>query len=243
MIIIAKMSGNYSEEDISIMEGIATDVCYPLMAYNGDLIQHYGSNPSGQNLTVYVNSVVNSLLLRSAYFDTATMSGEMEEIPKFRDVVSVMTYGDDVKGSVHKDHQYYNHLSVAKFMEEHDMKFTMPDKESVPTMYMKDTDADFLKRKNVFSEDTGKIMGALDEESIMKSLHATLKSKALTREQQSMANIDGALREYFCHGREVYEKRREQLTEVAKRNGIDHGCTMIHETYDDRLAAWKEKYA
>jgi hypothetical protein len=239
MMDIGKFCG-YSDQDLIIMEGIATDICYPLMAYNGDLIQHFGSNPSGQNLTVYVNSIVNALLFRCAYFEICK---DRENLPSFQEVCALITYGDDAKSSVHKDFDEFNHISVAQFLEEHDMKFTMPDKESEPTPYMNDTDADLLKRKNVYCEDTGLIMGALDEDSIFKSLHATLKSKALTKEQQSMQNIDGALREWFSHGREVYEQRRQQMIEVAKRADIIHGCTVVHESYDDRLATWKERYA
>ncbi len=239
MMDIARHSGNYTERDLCIMEGVATDVCYPLMAYNGDLIQHYGSNPSGQNLTVYVNSIVNALLFRCAYFH---VTKDRTDVPEFRDACSLITYGDDAKSSVHKDFPEFNHISVAEFLADHDMKFTMPDKESEPTPYMTDQDADLLKRKNVFSPDTGMIMGALDEDSLFKSLHATLKSKALTKEQQSMQNIDGALREWFSHGREKYEERRAQMLEIARRADIIHGCTVVHETYDDRLKQWKEKY-
>jgi hypothetical protein len=240
MMDMAKYSGNYSDRDLTIMEGIATDICYPLMAYNGDLIQHFGSNPSGQNLTVYINSIVNSLLFRSAYFH---VTRNRAVVPPFREVCALTTYGDDAKSSVHKDFPEFNHISVAAFLQERDMVFTMPDKESEPTPYMRDEDADFLKRKNVYSEDTGMIMGALTEDSIFKSLHTTLKSSALTKEQQSMQNIDGALREWFNHGREVYEKRRAQMIDVADRAGIKHGCTVIHETYDDRLKAWKDRYS
>lgn len=238
MMDIAKECG-YSERDLIIMEGIATDICYPLMAYNGDLIQHYGSNPSGQNLTVYINSIVNALLFRCAYYH---VTKDRENVPEFREVCSLITYGDDAKSSVHENFPEFNHISVAKFLEDHDMKFTMPDKESEPTPYMKDEEADLLKRANVYSNDTGMIMGALDEDSIFKSLHAVLRSKAITREQQAMQNIDGGLREWFSHGREVYEERREQMKEIAKRADIIHGCTVIHESYDDRLQQWKEKY-
>jgi len=238
MMDIAESCG-YSSNDLIIMEGIATDICYPLMAYNGDLIQHYGSNPSGQNLTVYINSIVNALLFRCAYYHITKDRGN---VPEFRDVCSLITYGDDAKSSVHEDFPEFNHIAVAKFLEDRDMKFTMPDKESEPTPYMTDDEADLLKRANVYSEDTGVIMGALDEDSIFKSLHATLHSKALTREQQSMQNIDGGLREWFSHGRDVYELRREQMKEIAKRADISHGCTVIHQSYDDRLQAWKDKY-
>jgi hypothetical protein len=238
MMDMAKHCG-YSDRDLEIMEGIATDICYPLMAYNGDLIQHIGSNPSGQNLTVYVNSLCGSLLMRCAYF---YILRDHERVPAFRKVCALTTYGDDVKGSVKKDYPEFNHISVADFLKERDIIFTMPDKTSTPTPYMTDASADFLKRHNIYCEDTGMIMGALDEGSIFKSLHAVLKSTAITKEQQAMFNIDGALREWFQHGREVYEKRRAQMIEIAKEADIIHGCTVVHETYDDRLAEWKEKY-
>lgn len=238
LIDLARNCG-YTERDVSIMEGVATDICYPLMAYNGDLIQHYGSNPSGQNLTVYINSIVNALLFRCAYFEILK---HRPSIPPFKEVCSLITYGDDAKSSVHADYPEFNHIAVAAFLEARDMKFTMPDKTSIPTEYMTDSEADLLKRANVYCEDTGLIMGALDEDSIFKSLHATLKSKALTREQQSMQNIDGALREWFSHGREVYEKRREQMIAVAKAADLTHGCSVIHESYDSMLEKWRERY-
>jgi hypothetical protein len=118
----------------------------------------------------------------------------------------------------------------------------MPDKESEPTPYMTDEEADLLKRKNIFSSDTGRIMGALDEDSIFKSLHAVLRSKAITRQQQAMQTIDGALREWFAYGREHYEMRREQMNVIAERAGITHGCQMLTVSYDDQLLSYKEKY-
>jgi hypothetical protein len=237
LIEIAKICG-YSDRDITIMTGIATDICYPVMAYNGDLIQHIGSNPSGQNLTVYINSVVNSLLFRSAFYNLRGV----ESTIKFRDICALMTYGDDVKGSVKKGNDDFNHLYCADFFKKHDMVFTMPDKESTPTAFMRDVDADFLKRKNVFCVHTGCIMGALDEESIFKSLHSNLKSKANTKEKLAADNIDGALREWFNHGEGIYEKRRQQMREVADRAGISHMCTMLDQTYFDRVEHWKDRY-
>jgi hypothetical protein len=237
LINIAKHCG-YSEEHVIIMEGIATDICYPLMAYNGDLIQHFGSNPSGQNLTVYINSIVNSLLFRCAFFHIVGNRTNKS----FRSACSLITYGDDAKSSVHRDFPEFNHISVAAFLAERDMVFTMPDKESIPTAYMHDEDADLLKRKNISCPETGMIMGALQEDSIFKSLHATLHSKALTKEQQAMANIDGALREWFSHGRHTYELRREQMKRVAQAADVAHGCHLLDQTYDEALSNWKEKY-
>jgi hypothetical protein len=32
------------------------------------------------------------------------------------------------------------------------------------------------------------------------------------------------------------------MLEVARRADILHGCTVVHEDYDERLRQWKEKY-
>jgi hypothetical protein len=235
LITIAEATGNYSPGDLAIMRGIATDVCYPVMAYDGTLIQLIGSNPSGQNLTVYINSIVNSLLVRAGFYSIYpnTTLG-------FRDVCAIGTYGDDVKGSVKINYDEFNHITFADFLAKYDMKFTMPDKESTPVPYMRDEDADFLKRKNVYNPEVKMHFGALDENSIFKSLHATLRSTAISPRELATGNIDGALREWFAHGRDIYEMRRTQMAQIAQEHKLP--CTEIHLDYDSQLAKWKTKY-
>jgi hypothetical protein len=240
LINIAEKCGTYSKKDIVIMKGICTEIAYSCVAYNGDIIIHTGSNPSGQNLTVYINCIVNSLLLRCAYYHMyPALDGNPEP---FRHNCAAMTYGDDMKGSVREGCDWFNHISYADFLRQRDMVFTMPDKESEPTPYMTDSDADFLKRHNRYNPDTKLIHGLLDESSIFKSLHTVLKSKAVSPLDQSAMNIDGALREWWQYGKEMYEMRREQMTRVAEKANITHMCTELSVSYEDRLALFKEKY-
>lgn len=240
MCNLAEECGSYLPAEIHVMKGIATEIAYSCVSYNGDIIIHKGSNPSGQNLTVYINCIANSLLMRSAWYHLWPASAGPPE--DFRRYVAVMVYGDDVSGSVCKGFDWFNHISYANFLAERDMKFTMPDKKSEPTPYMNDKDADFLKRKNRFNADTGLIHGVLCEESIFKSLHSVLKSKAVSPKDQSAMNIDGALREWFQYGRDKYELRREQMTQVASKAGISHMCGELGVTYDQRLDLFREKY-
>lgn len=237
LIRIAESFG-YSEGDLKIMRGIASDIAYPVMAYNGDLVQHFGSNPSGQNLTVYINSIVNSLLLRSAYFKIY----EGEELPPFREVAAMMTYGDDVKGSVKEGYEKFNHISYAEFLSDHDIIFTMPDKTSTPTMYMHHKDADFLKRKDVYNDRFKIWQGAIDEESLFKSLVAIKKSKSVAPMEQVMMNIDGALREWYLHGEEKYELRRAQMRDIAQKHHIAGGCMMLNKSYQDCHDDYARRY-
>jgi len=248
MMKIATWSGNYTSSDLKRMNVIAHEVCTPLVAYNGTLIRFLGTNPSGQNMTVYINSIVNSLLHRICFYDVYSQK-ELKTIGKelslgrtarFRDLVTLMTYGDDAKGSVRPGYDKFNHVSMANTLKANDMVFTMPDKESDPVPFMSRYDADFLKRKDRYDEDLGVFVGVLDESSIFKSLHSILESKEVTPLEVCGQNVDGALREWFFHGREVFEKRREQMKVVADRAHLF--CRTLDEDFDDRVEQWKHKY-
>lgn len=239
LIWIAQTLCDYPMSSILIMRGVVGEVAFPLMAYNGDLLQLFGSNPSGQNLTVIINSIANSLLMRSCFYTIYK-----EEIPKlsFRDYCAMATYGDDVKGSVSDCKYKFNHISYAEFLAEFDIVFTMPDKESVATSYMSTEDADFLKRTNKYHEDLRINVGILSESSIFKRLHSHLLSKELSLNMQSAVNIDSSLHDWFYYGRETFELRKAQLERVASKAGISHLCRGFHISYDQRIIRWNQKY-
>jgi hypothetical protein len=235
MIDIAKHFG-YSEDDLLIMKGIAMDISYPVIAYNGDLLQFVGSNPSGQNLTVYVNSIANSLLMRCAFYFY------YPDKSNFRKHVALGTFGDDVKGSVDRNCPNFNHISTAAFLAQSDMVFTMPDKTSEPTEYMHTREADFLQRNSVYIPEIDRRVGALNEDSIFKSLHSNLKSKTETPREVAASCLDGAIREWFFHGRDVFEKRQAEMREVAHRAEISHFCTMLDVSFPEMARKWCERY-
>lgn len=236
-IELAIATGNYSDRDLRVMRGIATDVAYPMAAYNGDLIMLLGTVPSGFNLTVYVNCACNALLHRCAFYDLA----HVQENPKtYRSCVASTFYGDDAESSSAIDE--FNHISYANWLAERDIVFTMPDKTSAPVAFMHIDDVDFLKRHSKLLPELGIHIGALDEDSIFKSLHRVLKSSAISQEEQCAQNIDGALREWFAHGREVYETRRSQLQRIAEEANLTHITKELGITYDSRIHAYREKY-
>nr|UNY42070.1 MAG: polyprotein 1 [Picornavirales sp.] len=228
----------YNKEQLCIMRGIATDLTYPTVAYNGDLIGFHNTNPSGHNLTVYINCVVNSLLLRCAF----CASYGVHKTIRFREVCALMTYGDDCMSSVNPLYPDFNHCTVARYLSDRGMEFTMPDKTSDPIPYLSIETCDFLKRKSVFHPALKLHLGALDEMSIFKSLHSVLRSTSVTTEEQSIMNIDGAVREFFAHGKDQYEVRRAQMIEIAKRSGLEHACKELYFTYEDRIGKWREQY-
>lgn len=250
MITFARRSPNYTSRDITVMKGIATEIAYSCTVYNGDLLLQFGSNPSGHNMTVYINCIVNSLLLRCAFArlcptirdEDPQMALYFLDVPPFRSVVNCMTYGDDFKLSVAEGYDWFNHVSYAQFLKERGMVLTMPNKTDDPVPFMHDDDADFLKRKNKYNPDTGLIAGALDEDSIFKSLHSVLKSSVVSLEDQSRDNIGGALREWWHHGKITYEMRRKQMRQIAEEHDFLKGVKMLDTTYEDYLLEYRKKY-
>lgn len=233
LIDFATHSGNYTNQDIQIMKGLALDCAYPVVAFDGTLVEFLGTNPSGQNLTVYINSIVNSLLMRCCFL-------ELYPRRNFRDYVSVVTYGDDVKGSVSMWAWKFNHLTYAEYLSKFGIVFTMPDKESAPIAYMHSDAADFLKRKNVYIPEIGAHVGALDDDSIFKGLHCCLASKHVTIFQQQADALTMAAQEWFFHGRSVYDKRVSQLKQVAQLQGLV--VPELDLSFDDRVESYKKKY-
>lgn len=232
LIDIAKATGNYTDDDITIMEGIATDICYPLVAYNGDLIQLYGSNPSGQNLTVYINSIVNSLLIRCAFYKTN--EGD------FKDSVALVTYGDDFISTV-KENCSLNFISMQEFIASIDMKLTMPDKSDNVVPFLDMSDCDFLKRRSVYHEKLGHAVGALSEDSIFKMLHSNLVTKGNSHAEISKQCLSTAALEWFYHGEDVCNRRRLGLREIIEKVGYpkEH-CPRVYETYNETVEYYKK---
>lgn len=226
--------GDYPPEALKIMRNAIVDIVHPLIDYNGTMIMAYNMNTSGNNLTVNVNGTAGSLYVRMGFFE------QYPEVEDFRSCVAALTYGDDFKGSVKNEYRNFNFLTFKAFLAKHGMKVTLPDKSDNEVAFMQDHEADFLKRNSVWIDELGYFLGALDENSIYKSLHCNLKSKGATQLEVAMSCIDGAMHEWFAHGREVYDDRRTKMMAVCDK--MDLPMPSVQATFDERVEAWKEKY-
>ena len=249
MIELAKLSSQYTEDDIKIMSNLVADVVHPMMCVNGDLVELLGSNPSGQNLTVYVNSIVNSLYQRCVFY-TIYPPGSLETT-KFQDYVALMTYGDDNEMSVSSKAPLYNHTRMQEVYASQGIEYTMADKDAVSVPYIMLEEADFLKRATIFrpeySDPTtgveGMYLAKLSEESIFKSLHCNMLSKVVSKEEIARQCLDGALRELWFHGREHFEMRHEQFKNIVAEHDWRHVISPnFYKTFDEREEEWLEKY-
>jgi len=196
LIEIAMLLPGYTEDDIKIMRGLATDVTYFTCHFNGTLIEFTSGVPSGHNLTALLNSICNSLLQRCGYFHSGGVG-------KFRDYVHTSTYGDDFWSGVSFACNSYNHITYRDFLQQYDIVLTMPNKSDEAIPYMCVWWCDFLKRRSSYDMYTHTICGALDVTSINKSL--LVKGKTTTSNKRHAYDVlYSAMRELSYHDIDTY---------------------------------------
>jgi hypothetical protein len=237
LISLAITSGNYSHDDIKVMRGIAVDTAFPIIDFNGDLVQFFGSNPSGHPLTVVINSLVNSLYMRYAY----TLLNPLSECYTFKRNVALITYGDDNVAGVNKDCYFFDHTTVQECFASLGIKYTMADKESESVPFLNISNIEFLKRTWRYDKELGHYVCPLNENSIHKMLTRVVISKTVAREVQAAQVLDTACREYFWYGRDIFEqKRSEFLTIYQKYEYQPYGWDGIFPTWDILKAEFLE---
>jgi DNA-binding cell septation regulator SpoVG len=232
-----KRSGNYSKEDLYVIDCIANDTAFPLVDYNGDLVQFYGSNPSGHPLTVIINSLVNSLYIRYCYM---TLNPD-NEVKSFKDKVALMTYGDDNIMGISDDIPWMNHTTISDALLELDVTYTMANKEAESIPYIHIDDATFLKRRWRFDVNIGAYVAPLEKESIYKSLTIWVRSKAVVEQEQLISVVASAVREFFWYGKDEFIASRQTLKEILLECGYEQWIEeWVFPTYDELKDAFWE---
>jgi hypothetical protein len=233
MISLCSMA-NYNTTDLQIMRAMVVDICHPLIDINGTMLQAYAMNTSGNNMTVFVNSIAGSIYMRMGFFN------RYPKAENFRDAISLITYGDDALCSVSAGYRDFNFITYKQFLAEYGMKITLPDKSEREVATLPLEECDFLKRKSNFIPEIEGSLGCLDELSIFKGLHSSMKSSAVSPEEQAISCIESAMHEWFAHGREKYELRRTQMQEVCDR--IKLPASILDRTFDERVQFYRETY-
>lgn len=210
MLDICERAG-YTEADLKVVRGIGYDTAFPTVDFNGDLIEFFGSNPSGHPLTVIVNGLANSLYMRYCFLILRPIGNTRS----FKECVNLMTYGDDNIMGVSQEAPWFNHTAIQLVLANVDIGYTMADKtaESVPYIHIQE--ANFLKRTWRFDTDLGVHAAQLDHASIDKMLTMCTASKNITPQAQAIAVIGTAVREYFWYGRAIFEERKQILLDIV----------------------------
>jgi len=125
--IIAKVyeAAGFTPEEVREILCIGEDVAFPVVNLNGDLLEFFGTNPSGHPLTVVINSIVNSLYMRYCY----TLLNPERTCATFKLNVHLFTYGDDNIMGASLSAPWFNHTNIQRILAGIGVDYTMADKE------------------------------------------------------------------------------------------------------------------
>lgn len=209
--------GGYDEDALRVVQGIAEDTSFPLIDFKGDLIEFFGSNPSGHALTVIINGLANSLYMRYCYY----VNNPKKEVVSFQDNVKLMTYGDDNVMGVSLTIPWFNHTSIQNTLKNVGITYTMADKEAISVPYINISEVSFLKRFWKWDEHVGAFLAPLEESSIAKSLTRAVKSKTICEKQQAVEIMKSAHMEYFNYGYDIFHEKDIMFRDIVKKCNLE----------------------
>lgn len=211
----------HSEQFCTRLMCIGMDIAFPLSNVNGDLVEFFGTNPSGHPLTVILNSLVNSLYMRYCFL---TLNPE-RSVSNFKQFVKLITYGDDNTMGVSPLTPWFNHTAIQAVLASIGVEYTMADKNSASVPFINIADCAFLKRRWVWDEEVQAYLAPLEEESIIKSLTVWVPSDTLDCYAQMVFVISSANNEYFFYGRKKFEEKHAFFKELLAQEPYCHYVT------------------
>jgi hypothetical protein len=208
-------------EQLTVVDCIAEDTAYAFVNFDGDLVEFFGSNPSGHPLTVIVNCLVNALYMRFAFVELCPFAGSVyDKARHFKTYVNLLTYGDDNAMNVSRDADWFNHTAIQRSMAKIGVEYTMADKESESRPFIHISEVSYLKRTWRWDEDIGAVVCPLEEASIHKMLTICNPSGTESPELHMASVMNSALNEWFWYGRSKFEAEREWLWRIAQTNNL-----------------------
>jgi hypothetical protein len=197
----------YNEYAITIVRGLFTDACFPLVNVLGDMFLVAGLHTSGSNGTAEINGIANNLMVRYAY-------RHCRALRPYDEVVKTTTYGDDLLSGLDES---IIHVFNAKFYQKfckvaYNMDFTDAKKRTDIRPYIRLDEASFLKRNFVYRREFGRYVAPLDINSLIRMMDFRTISSFITEQDHLVESSKSFLWEIFFHyERDKFDEIRDKL--------------------------------
>lgn len=217
------------EENRRIRSVLFEEIVNTRVVVRDALYQQTHSQPSGNPLTVIVNSLFNMIVMRMAYLICKKEAG-MSMMCDFTNNVALATYGDDNVLNIHdRAIDWYNQTTITKALKQIGLTYTDEAKTGVITPYRSLSEVSFLKRS--FVESNGIYRGPLDL-AVIREMCNWIRCKDV--KESTRANCIAASAEFALHGRDVYEEHVHRLHHILR----NMKCVTRFSTFDE----WEDYY-
>lgn len=221
----------YNDVWAGVVGMIVTSYCFADCVAQGVVVSQEGSMPSGGIGTTEVNGIVECLLWRCEYAQMVfERTGRLPDHP-FREVVSMLTLGDDNETNVVPDLIVdFNRVELARrlLLHGHELTGSSKDRRVVDTRDIESTT--FLKRSFVYRD--GLWYMPLAMSSILKAVCYAVSRDTLPDGQRDALAIANAARECYLHGAAVYERFVTIVRGGPGECPVGYKCNPNIETYE-----------
>jgi hypothetical protein len=169
------------------------------------LYARFNGQTSGNPQTAEENSYCTEIMMLSCMISHFDQLEPSEVIRLYDDSVAAFYYGDDLLLGVPDELSSFNQLVVQREMKElFNMTYTTASKEANVPEWCPREEISFLKRQPFLYK--GFYVGRLPMSVCVEMALWYRKSKHITEEQATLANVRASLEEVFFHGREEFNK-------------------------------------
>lgn len=219
------------EEAALIRAALWDHICNADILVRGEVIRKTHSQPSGNPLTVIINSLFNGIVMRIAYLLLKKEQG-LPQICDYRNYVTEIIYGDDDIKSVNVAIiSWFNQITLTKALASIGLTYTDETKTGQVHRYKPLVDVAFLKRKFVIQQD-GTFMAPMDLENVLEITN-WIRGKA--KRAATLENCKQVLMELSLHPRHVYE----YWSNFMRRELHQVGLNLLVPTYYEQMEEYK----
>jgi hypothetical protein len=169
------------------------------------IFEALGTMPSGWYLTFLLNSLVNAMYFRIAWY--LLVPKPLNDLYYFRKFVVDKYAGDDCILAVDINFlSAYNSITISNLFSNYGLKMTPASKEGTMVPYKKIEELSFLK--NTTGLLYSRYVPNMDMDAILDVLNWTRKSRFTTLESATEDNCNSVLRELFFYGKKTFEHYR-----------------------------------
>jgi len=203
-------------------------ICNADVLVKDEVIRQTHSQPSGNPLTVIVNSIFNSVIMRLAYLSLKKEQG-LSPFCDFTTHVANANYGDDnvlsISSSIIK---WFNQVSITRILATFGMVYTDELKSGVVVPLRSLTEIAFLKRKFVMRE-YGRYDAPMDLANILEMTN-WIRGKA--KKAATLENCDAALMELSYHDPEIYDIWSKKIQKECSNVNLNLRRPTYYEWYE-----------
>ena len=215
--ICDKINEWYNDEHSLTRSALWEHLCNADVLVNGDVIRQTHSQPSGNPLTVIINSLFNAIVMRIAYMQLKREQGK-SALCDYRKYVSEIVYGDDDIKSIHVEIlDWFNQVTITKALATLGLTYTDETKSGKIHPWKRLEDTAFLKRRFICQPD-GTYLAPMDLENVLEITN-WVRGKAVRA--ATLENCSQTLMELALHQKPLYDYWSSRVREECSKVGLN----------------------